>query len=372
MPEANVNTTELEVPQTMQLDMTPTPEQIKPEGEEGEAPPLFKDDVRDAIFAKRREMLTKEMSDQGLEPNVITEPEKTVEHPVLEQKIEQETKPEPVPEPKPLEATKTPEEQEFILKVYGKDHKLSKDELIREAQKGMAATQVFNEGYRMKEEALQIANAVKQNLQPQQVAKENPPQQPQSFDMEKDVAKRINYGSEDDQVKALRDYKDAIIKEARGQAPAALPPEQLIGAATQNAIAYIDARTEQETLRKEFADILADKPIASAADVIANELNENYRSQGITKSRLELFREAGTLAREKYLKPKIEETPVQPNHTAAPTIAVSNDKLERKRAAPKPPAAANKIAVEPPPQYGVGVSSIVNQMRKARGQPVFN
>lgn len=374
MPEANVNTTEIEIPVTMQLGMTPTPAQIKPEGEDGEVPPVFKDDVRDAIFAKRREILTKEMADQGLEPSTQAEP------PMAEQKtpLEAEIITPPVVE-QPLAAAKTPEEEAFILNVYGKEQRYNlKDpadleRLKQSAQKGEAATQIFQEGHRMRDEALQIANAVKQNLQPQPAAKENPPQATQPVidkDKAREVAKRINYGSEEDQVNAIVELSAEIASKVRGQVTA-LPPEQIAQFATQQAIATIRAEQEQETLKREFADILADKPISSAADVIANELAENYRQQGIVKSRLDLFREAGTIARDKYLKPKVEAAPVQNQPPATPTIVVSNDRLERKRAAPKPPAAANKVAAEPPTQYGVGVSSIVNQMRKARGQPVL-
>lgn len=366
--EANVNTTELEVPQTMQLDMTPTPEPIK---SDEDSPPVFKDEARDAIFAKRKQILTDEMTSQGLELPLTEQELKTEakqEEPVIDTKIT----PEPVIETKPeTKVETTPEQEDFILNVYGVQKKYTKDELIREAQKGAAASQVFNEGYRMKQEAMQIADAVKQNLQPQQAAKENPPQSAPAIDDNKarEIAKRINYGSEEDQINAIKDLGASIEARVRGQAQS-LPPEQLVNYATQQALAVIEARTEQEALRTEFSDILADRALSSAADVIANELSQKYQSEGINKSRLELFREAGKTARERYLKPVEAITPpVQP--AAPPAIVVSNDKIERKRAAPKPPAAANKVAVEPPPAYGVGVASIVNQMRKARGQPIL-
>lgn len=362
MPEANVNTTDIEVPQNMNMDVLPVPEPIRQEGDE---PQPYKDEVREAIFAKRRQFLEDEMVAQGLEPQG--------KEPEPELAVEKKTAPEPIaavaekPEPPVVS-----EQEKFILQVYGQPKELTKDELIREAQKGLAASQIFHEGHRMKEEALQIANAVKQNLQPPQAAKENPPQTSHSVLDEgqaREIAKRINYGSEEDQVKALQDLGASIEAKVRGQSNS-LPPEQLVNYATQQTIAVIEARNEQETLKREFADILADQPLASAADVIANQLAQKYRADGITKSRLELFREAGTITRDKYLKPAevIPETPATP---AAPVIAVNNDKLERKRAAPKQPSAANKVAIEPPPAYGVGVSSIVNQMRKSRGQAII-
>ena len=363
MTEANVNTTPMEVQQPPLLNLEPVPQPITPEGDD-EAPPVFKDEVREAIFAKRQKMLEQEMVDQGLEPQRSDEFEPTIE-------AKAEPKIEAKPEQKPAEEFRTPEEEEFILNVYGTEKKLSKDQIIREAQKGMAATQIYQEGYRMKEEALQIANAVKQNLQPQQVVKENPPpSQAIDKDKAKEIAKRINYGSEEDQISALMDFGASIEAKVRGQTPV-LPPEQLVNAATAHTLAIMERRNEEDTLKREFADIISDQPISSAADVIANQLDKSYRDQGIVKSRLDLFREAGTLAREKYLKPKTEAAPAT---VAAPKteVKVSDDKLERKRAAPKPPVAANKVSVEPPPAYGVGVSSIVDKMRKARGQPVMN
>lgn len=353
------NTTDIEVPQTMQLDAVPTPEPIKPENDEIK---IFKDEVRDAIFAKRREILEQEMVDQGLEPQ--TE-EKVVPEKIAESKIVPEIIVKPKEEP-----VINPEQEKFLLNVYGQTKELTKDELIREAQKGMAASQIFHEGHRMRDEALQIANAVKQNLQPK-AATENPPQVSQSIidtDKAREIAKRINYGSEEDQINAIKDLGASIEAKVRGQ-QTSLPPEQLINMATQQTMAVIEARTEQDTLKAEFKDILTDQALSSAADVIANQLARKYQEEGMPRSRLELFREAGKITRERYLRPA-EVVPAE--NPAPPTIVVNNtDKLERKRAAPKPPAAANKVAVEPPPAYGVGVSSIVNQMRKARGQPIL-
>lgn len=356
-----METTDIEVPQTMQLESTPAPEPIKSENDEI---PVFKDEVREGIFAKRRELLEREMLDQGLEPQGSdpVEPAAHIEAPKV--------KATPVATPVIEEPIVSPEQEKFLLNVYGETKELTKDELIREAQKGMAASQIFHEGHRMRDEALQIANSVKQHLQPQ-AAKENPPAPPSIIDTDnaKEIARRINYGSEEDQINAIKDLGASIEAKVRGQHQS-LPPEQLVNIATQQTLAIIEARKEQDTLKAEFKDVLEDRYIAAAADAIANELAVKYRDQEIPKSRLELFREAGLTVRERYLRNADTNPPENP---APPVIVVDNkDKIERKRAAPKPPAAANKIATEPPPAYGVGVSSIVNQMRKSRGQPILN
>lgn len=359
MSEANVNSTDIQVPETMHIESNPI---TKDDGDEEIA--VFKDEVRDSIFAKRREMLEKEVESQ--KPIDVAEKEEIAEDIAIPKQASDDSN---------KEETKS-EEEKFILNVYGQQKELTKDELIKEAQKGMAATQIFQEGHRLKEEAirtkeeaLQIANAVKQNLQP---VKAEQPITPQVVDKDKikDIAKRINYGSEAEQEQGFLELLDAAEAKVRGQVQQALPPEQLINVATQQAIAAMKAEQEQEILKKEFPDILADYPISMATDMIVNQLADKYKHEGRAISRLDLFREAGTLAREKYLKPVSEPVKEVPPVQAA-KIDISNDKIERKRAAPKHPVAANKIATEPPPAYGVGVSSIVNQMRKARGQPVY-
>lgn len=357
---ANVNTTDIEVPVTMHIESEPKPIEENPD-----LPPVFKDEVRDSIFAKRRAQLEAESDHIPAFP----EPE-----PIA-------ATPEPEPEPEPVAAAANAqaekEKREFELLVYGQTRKVSEDELISHAQKGMAASQMFEEAARMKNEAIQIANAVKQNLQPQQVAQNNAPAAPQQqnpTEAVKDIAKRINYGSEDEQAKALLDL-GAIFKSEVGRSQG-LPQEQIVQIATHNAIAAIKSEQEQAILKSEFADILADYPLSVATDMIANQLAVKYQNEGVQKSRLELFREAGNAARDRYIKPSQVSQPQnvpaqnQPPVQAA-TVNVSNDKIERKRAAPKSLEAANKVATEAPPSYGVGVSSVVNQMRKSRGQPVY-
>lgn len=361
MAEAKDNTTPLEVP--VNTNLTEVHQDVpKPiENDNDEAPPVFKDEVRESIFAKRREQLEKEVSDQTLDTDEESEPASTQPATVIEKVAKSANE--------PIIHENKNEQEKFILNVYGQERELTRDEIIREAQKGMAASQAFQEAARMKEEALAISHAVRQNMQPQQVAPQNTPQKTESLDKEKmrDIAKRINYGSEEEQTLALSELGANIEAKVRGQTNV-LPPEQLVNIATQNAIAVIKNEQEQEILKKEFSDILSDYPLSMATDVIANQLAQKYQQQGQQKTRMELFREAGNMAREKYLKPSVQTAPT----VQAAKVDISNDKIERKRAAPKPPVSANKVAVEPPPAYGVGVSSIVNQMRKARGQPIYN
>lgn len=367
MTEANVNTTPLDLPVTMKFEEAPQAVEPKPIDND-EPPPPFKDEIRDAIFAKRRALLEKEVEDQENEPSEdLPEPVVAKSEPAVTIHAEPAK-----PAVEPSVSENKDEQEKFILNVYGQTRELTKDEVIREAQKGLAASQAWQDAAQMKNEAMQIAQAIK-NMQPQQAAPQNTPQKTEALDKDKvrDIAKRINYGSEEEQANAIQELGATIEAKVRGQAQS-LPPEQLINIATQQAVSVIrsEMKTEQEQdiLKKEFADILADYPLSMATDVIANQLAQKYQQEGRQKTRIELFREAGTLARDKYLKPVQAPQPI----AQAATVKLSDDKIERKRAAPKPPASANKVSVEPPPSYGVGVSSVVNQMRKSRGQPVYN
>ena len=75
--QANVNATDIEVPQVMQLESSPVPTPI--ENNEPTEPIVFKDEVRDAIHAKRRLQIESEMRAQGIEPFTEEKEEKPVE-----------------------------------------------------------------------------------------------------------------------------------------------------------------------------------------------------------------------------------------------------------------------------------------------------
>lgn len=272
----------------------------------------------------------------------------------------------------------TSPQSKYKIIVDGQPIEYTLEELQQQAQLGVAARKRFEEAAELRRQAEQIM-ASRQNFQPQQIENQNTRQQLADIPVEqelRDIAKRMNYGSEEEQVKALQDAGILFNKQQGRNQPTT---EQLVQIATQNAMAALSAQQEQEILRKEFPDIASDVPLAYATDLIANQLAQKYSALGQNKTRLELLMEAGTEARAKYLRPVAQNPSSQNNTAAQPTVAVDSNKIERKRAAPQTPTAASAVArTSSDGNSGASAEMIAQAMRrtsmneilKSRGQQV--
>lgn len=351
-------TTELHIPEAGLMEDSP-----KEQNNESN----FKDEKRDAIFAKRREFIEKEM---GIMESGVVDAEPITDNAVEESVSEPLEVISPPSEPVAAKADPTtaslPEQaqpEKFPITINGQIFEYTLDELKQQAQLGVGARQKFDDAARMREEAQRLMFASQQNSQPQ--AQNIQPPQPQSTDIPeqelRDIAKRLNYGSEDEQVKALREA--GILFSKAAVQPNQLTPEALVDVATRNAINVLTAQQEQEILKNEFRDIVSDPAIAYATDFIANQLTQKYATLGQQKTRLEILREAGNTAKERYLKPAI---PNQPNSSAtpAPIVVDMTNKIERKRAAPQPPTSANKVASDESQPYGIPSIQALDAARK--------
>lgn len=344
--------TELEIPSTMHIESVEgvnTPPDNQPEGEIHNP----NKEIMDAIYEKRKaRLLAEEATQLGEEIKVLD--------PVPE--------PEPIIDPIPIEPPVIPEAklpEKVSLKVEGKDIEVPMDTLITLAQKGMSADQRFQEAANQRQEAQRLMFAMQNTQQP--TAQPAPQPKDNFANIIPDIAKRINYGSEEEQHKALLDYGAAIEAKFRDENKS-LPQEQLVHVATQNAISAIKFEQDQDTISKEFPEVFKDKHLSLLAGNIAGEkkleAENHYRQTGVLKPLVDIWRESLAEVKSKYI-PVQSAPPVQ----AVPKIVVENDKIERKRAAPQPLVAANKTATETPPKHGVDPSSVVARMRKARGQP---
>lgn len=377
VPVTAPNTTDIHPQENNTLPETPKPE-------EGVEPQRFNDAVRNEIYAKRQQRMMDEM---GLSSGLS-----------VQEQINEPTEPPAADAPSETDAAATPAteasapasgevmtakadepaaggapepDKKYSIKVNGQTMECTLDELQQFAQLGVAGRQNLEEAARIRREAEAIAAAARQHSQPQPAA--NPQAQPQLPDIPKaelmDIAKRLNYGSEEEQAQAIH---DAIALGARTGQPHGLTQEQLVNAATQNAIAVLSSQQEQVILASEFKDIVSDPVIAHATDLQAVQLAHKYAALGQQKTRIELLREAGQMVRSKYLRPA-PSAQEQPNNPAqAPSTPPMREKLERKRAAPQPPAAANKVAAEAPSEQKYSPASIVAAMRATRHQPAIN
>lgn len=203
----------------------------------------------------------------------------------------------------------------------------------------------------------------------------------------KNFATKLNYGNEAEQAQAVRDLVSTVVSRVQAQpAQPGMDPRQMINIATQNAIATISYQNTLQEIGAEFQDVFADNLLSIAAGNLTGQLRQKYTLLNQPKSEKELMREALTEVRARYLRPNptpAQETgntpanpapanpPVQAASPAAATQVVG-DRIERKRAAPQPPAAANKIASEAAPAQQQTASDVVNWMRKSRHQPVLS
>lgn len=351
-------TTELHIPESGLIEETP---------KEANNEPNFKDDVRAAIFAKRKEFLEKEM---GIVESGVIDAKPITENAVEESPrdiMENSPPPEPVDTKLPPAAASPSEEpqippEKFIITVNGQPIEYTLDELKQQAQLGVGANKKFDEAFRMRQEAQNLMFASQQHSQPQ--AQNINQTQPQLADIPetelRDIAKRLNYGSEEEQVKALKEA-GILFSKATVQ-PNGLTPEAIVNVATQNALNILTAQQEQEILKNEFKDIVSDPAMAYATDFIANQLAQKYAALGQQIPRLELLREAGNTAKARYLKPASSS---QSNSSApAPIVVDMTNKIERKRAAPQPPNSANKVASDESQPYGIPSIQALDAARK--------
>lgn len=329
----------------------------------------FNDIIRDEIAAKRRAQLEEESEAAAQESEIVEKP------------AEDAPPAESVNPPDNLEEAIEPAAgsiKKYALNINGQNVEYTEQELIAQAQRGVGAENKFREAAELRRQAEALMFATQQNSQPQMPVNNNTPQvqSPIENDALRDIARRMNYGTEEEQVNALREAGELFSKQTgRADGPT---PEQLIQIATQNALAVIDTRNEQQVLSQEFPDIVADIPIAYATDLIAQQLASKYQSLGVVKSRVELLREAGAYSRQKYLQRNIPSE--QQNSSAPAQVKLSDDKIERKRAAPQPPSSASKVASDPNSSYGVSSAQALDEMRrrsfqaiaKSRGQQAYS
>jgi hypothetical protein len=199
------------------------------------------------------------------------------------------------------------------------------------------------------------------------------------------LARDMLYGSEADQAKAIRDLGNTVAQRVSGLANNGYTPEQIVHFATQNAKAEIrnEMRQEQQQqkLVEEFQDIFSDYPLSTTAGAVSAQLQLQYQQKGVQKPMMDIYREACTYVRNNYTK-KSGEAPAPASQATAPAISIQaapvaqasnsmSERLERKRVAPQPPAAASKVISEQPASQSVSGSSVVQWMRKSRGQPNY-
>ena len=375
-PVANRETTDLHVHQGMHIHA----DSQEPANNLEEK--LTANDIaRQNIFARRNEQMQKE-----LDLGKIMEEEAKAREPAPEAPAAPEaasepsaTEPPAASAPAPTEAPAPPAQR--VIKVDGKEIPVNEDELLRLAQLGFASNQRFQEAAALRQEAYELSQRTQQNPVTPQVAV--PPQaspSPTSTQIldekeAQEIARRLQYGSQDDTAKAIIDLGTTIAQRVAGRTQGPTP-DQIVAVAVQEATRQAQANIQFESnlaaVGNEYPEIFKDRGLSIvAADAVGN-LRSYYANQGVAKPEIVLYREACNYVRNRYpsASPAPSPAPQEPSHPAA---ASAPDKLERKRAAPQLPVAANaRGTLEPSGPRAPTPSEIVNQMRKSRFQPALN
>ncbi|HKS73272.1 MAG TPA: hypothetical protein VJQ82_08745 [Terriglobales bacterium] len=370
--------TELEVPATMHIESPPVEEAEAPQSEaEGEKRPDPRAEIMARIFEKRQAQVAKELElsegeQEGTEPAASAEPIPAAD-----------ANPPPAPEPTPAtepSAAAPVQPQKIPLVVDGQRLEVTPDELVQLAQKGLSAQQRWQEAARMRQEAqAMLAQPPTPQAQPQQ-------QTPPAADdlvpdtLARDVARRLNYGTEEEQIKAIRDLVAGVQAKSGERTPQGPAPQELVNAAVTNALAAVDFRSTLAALGQEFPKVFEDTDLTEMAGrrVYKAKQEQAIRvQQGLPvqlKPDYELMRDACKFVQDRYILP--QGTPqAKPNgqtpnpSQAAPSVTVDPARVERKRAAPKPPAAANRVAQAPAEKPPPTPSDVVAWMRQKRHQP---
>lgn len=403
MPDANVTSTNIEPHQTMHIQSGPTPDEqaaraaaVAPRTDSPDDPATPQNnpraDMMASIFAKRNAQIEAEMNRVVDEPQPIEQPREpsaqTQEPPVQAQ--------EPV-QVQPVQAQHQPAQPQghalpetIAVNIGGTVMNIGRDELMRLAQTGLQATQVYNEATQLRESAQRLIGAgqqAPQQAQPAPRAQQAPQAATPVFDeaRAREISQRLNYGSPDEQAKALSDLGTTIQNAVAQQLASAQPqvnPNDLVQNVSRQVMATVQNQRNLETIASEFSDVFNDAELSYAAGYRANMVSQADARMGRTRPQIDVYREVLTDIRNRYIAPRSNQ-PVQPSagqapantnppvQAATPVAQQMSDRIERKRTAPQPPVAANVRSKGESEKRYPSNSEIVSQMRKSRGQSAF-
>lgn len=209
------------------------------------------------------------------------------------------------------------------------------------------------------------------------------PPSPAAMDPEaaKGIFRRMTYGNEEDGAAALQDLANMMAQRSGPQ----VDPRQLVAFATQQAIQQIELKNNLQTVLGEYPDIFGptDRRVSDPAEIkhfkrlsqqsalILDDIRREDAMVGRQRTDLELYREALSQTRATFVRPTSPAPSAVPPQAApqAAAVAPSQERLDRKRAAPRQPSAVSRVASsgEEPRQFPTK-SEVVAQMARARGQ----
>ena len=180
-------------------------------------------------------------------------------------------------------------------------------------------------------------------------------------DEAKAFARGLVYGDEAENAKAMLKFGETIASRVP-RAPQ-VDPNAIVHAAIQQTRQQLTLERNLEIIGSEYPEIFGDETLAQLAALKLTQVRQKEATLGLQRPDLESFREACDMVRT-----ATGRVAPQPQPAPAEQPAAQAARLERKRAAPSIPQAADRRVTAPSGYQPQTYASVVEQMRKSRGQ----
>ncbi len=354
-------TTDIEIPATGSIDAAPVAETPA----EGEHQPSPREQMMARIVERAAEQRSKELAygeelsadarDNAAADESVADPASTDPDPAVAavaDAVQTAITPPVAPEP-----------QRHLIEVGGQQFQVTDEEYRQLATMGAVA----NIAIRQQQNAPQPTQPLQA---PQQAAQ--PPMQRGALDeaTAREFQRKFAYGSEQEGIQAVQELAAHIAAQSQPQ----VDPNRIVHVATQQALQQIQLQDNLNKIGAEFPEIFANNSTSQLAALKLHEIRRRDEMLGVQKPDLELYREACQMvvddARRLTGQPRPGASAASTASQAAPGGQPMADRLERKRAAPRQPAAISRTAATAGEQRRApSGSEIVEAMRKARYQP---
>ena len=339
--------TELEVPQTMQIDSAP------PEEKPGERPLSVRERMMADIYDRAEERRQQEM-DEGHQREEAQAAEEAGETPQASEAPAADHA--ATPPGGPQVSTAQPGLRAVTL-PNGQRVTVTDEQHDQLASMGMLAN-------------LALHTPPPQAVQPQPQF-EQPAPRPHfvvNEDKIEQAVQKIQFGGPDEGKAGLRDLIQDVLSNVQIRQAPQVDANQIIAVAMQRTMAEQQLRRDTEQIQQEYSEIFKSPQLMALAHMNAQALRERDAAVGQRRSELDIYREAGNAVYDALRLPR-------PGINSTASQAAGNGRdavLERKRAAPSNPRSVDRRAVEPAMMGGPSGSQIVDAIRRSRGQHPLN
>lgn len=369
------------------------------------------DDVRSRIVKRARELRDADAAKGDEEP------------PAAAEAAEETPETGDIDPAKPPQNEKTELSDEFVLRINGKDEKLSREEVIRLAQIAKASDNVLDEAKGLKKELRQELDEVRKlregltrsehpptdgsrkATQPDQSQgqpdPEHPPAEGLAPEKLRNIVERIQVGDADEGAQALTEFFNEV--ESRTKASKS-PATEDVDRRVDARIAHRDTQAAIDKAMAGFATkfeaIVKDDDLATVGkQVLMRELRKDLVSAGVDEEDLaklrsdeaiiaahrdfhakrksgirsydDIFDATGAYVSEKFVKDAEPKPTQQPKTTQPPRMTVdpaqAQERLDRKRGAAQQPRAVGMRAQVASPQRPKTAADIIRETARQRG-----